>query len=56
MMSNMMLFHDLAMHAVESTAHSEHKITWGTIHDRMRPLMYELTSMKFMVSGNGIVF
>lgn len=48
MMSNMMLFHDLAMHAVESTAHSEHKITWGTIHDRMRPLMYELTSMKFM--------
>lgn len=48
MMSNMMLFHDLSMHAVESTAHSENKITWGTIHDRMRPLMYELTSMKFM--------
>ena len=49
MMSNMILFHDLAMHAVESTAHSENKITWNMIHDRMRGIMYELTKMKFMV-------
>ena len=49
MMSNMILFHDLAMHAVESTAHSENKITWNMIHDRMRSTMYELTKMKFMV-------
>jgi len=48
MMSNMILFHDLAMHAVESTAHSENKITWNMIHDRMRGIMYELTKMKFM--------
>lgn len=47
MMSNMILFHDLSMHAVESTAHSENKITWNTIHDRMRGIMYELTKMKF---------
>ena len=46
----MILFHDLAMHAVESTAHSENKITWNMIHDRMRSTMYELTKMKFMVS------
>ena len=51
MMSNMILFHDLAMHAVESTAHSENKITWNMIHDRMRGIMYELTKMKFMVRG-----
>ena len=48
MMSNMILFHDLAMHAVESTAHSENKITWNMIHDRMRSIMYDLTKMKFM--------
>eukprot|EP00116_Pleurobrachia_bachei_P006195 sb/3466457/ len=48
MMSNMILFHDLSMHAVESTAHSESKITWAIIYDRMRSLMYELTQMKFM--------
>jgi len=47
MLKNMIAFYDLARHAVESTAQTETKITWGTIRDHMGDLMYQLSSMKF---------
>uniref|UniRef100_A0A0N5BAJ9 H(+)-transporting two-sector ATPase n=1 Tax=Strongyloides papillosus TaxID=174720 RepID=A0A0N5BAJ9_STREA len=47
MLKNMIGFYDLARHAVETTAQSESKVTWKIIEDHMKPLMYELTSMKF---------
>lgn len=34
---------------MESTATSEHKITWATIRDHLQDLMYQLSSMKFKV-------
>lgn len=47
MLQNMIAFYDLARHAVESTAQSEHKITWGMIRENLSDLMYKLSSMKF---------
>uniref|UniRef100_A0A0N5A3A7 H(+)-transporting two-sector ATPase n=1 Tax=Parastrongyloides trichosuri TaxID=131310 RepID=A0A0N5A3A7_PARTI len=47
MLKNMIGFYHLARHAVDSTAQSDNKITWKVIEDHMKPLMYELTSMKF---------
>lgn len=39
----------MARHAVETTATSDHKITWAIIRDRMSDIMYKLSSMKFKV-------
>ncbi|CAL1266818.1 unnamed protein product [Larinioides sclopetarius] len=49
MMRNMMAFYDLAMNAVQSTAQSENRITWTVIREAMDSILYELSSMKFMV-------
>ena len=58
MMKNMIHFYDLARHAVESTAQSDHKVTWGIIRERMGDVMYKLSSMKFKVcveNSNGSI-
>ncbi|XP_048369396.1 V-type proton ATPase catalytic subunit A-like [Sphaerodactylus townsendi] len=47
MLQNMIAFYDLARHAVESTAQSENKITWGIIRENLNDIMYKLSSMKF---------
>lgn len=47
MLHNIIGFYDAARRAVESTAQSENKITWGTIRDHMGGILYELSSMKF---------
>ena len=47
MLRNIIGFYDMARHAVETTAQSEHKITWGTIREAMGDTMYQLSSMKF---------
>uniref|UniRef100_A0A8D2JCE1 H(+)-transporting two-sector ATPase n=1 Tax=Varanus komodoensis TaxID=61221 RepID=A0A8D2JCE1_VARKO len=47
MLQNMIAFYELARHAVESTAQSEHKITWATIRESLGNIMYKLSSMKF---------
>ncbi|XP_014667614.1 PREDICTED: V-type proton ATPase catalytic subunit A [Priapulus caudatus] len=47
MLSNIILFYDLARHAVESTAQSEHKVTWSIIREAMGDILYQLSSMKF---------
>ena len=49
MLRNMIAFYDLARHSVESTAQSEHKITWNVIREAMSNVMYQLASMKFKV-------
>ena len=40
-------FYDLSRHAVESTAASEHKITWAMIRDHMQEHLGALSAMKF---------
>ncbi|KAF6200220.1 hypothetical protein GE061_006523 [Apolygus lucorum] len=47
MLKNMIAFYDLARHTVESTAQSEHKITWAVIKENMGSILYQLSSMKF---------
>ncbi|XP_054834884.1 V-type proton ATPase catalytic subunit A-like [Eublepharis macularius] len=47
MLQNMIAFYELARHAVESTAQSENKITWGLIRENLSNIMYKLSSMKF---------
>lgn len=47
MLRNMVGFYDMARHAVESTAQSDNKITWGTIRESMSNILYQLSSMKF---------
>lgn len=47
MLKNMISFYDLARHAVESTAQSDKKITWGVIRESMGDILYQLSSMKF---------
>ncbi|XP_040583642.1 V-type proton ATPase catalytic subunit A [Lepeophtheirus salmonis] len=47
MLRNIVAFYDLARHAVESTALSENKITWGIIREAMGNILYQLSSMKF---------
>ena len=49
MLQNIILFYDLARHAVETTAQSENKITWAIIRENMGDIMYQLSSMKFKV-------
>ncbi|CAB4061140.1 ATPeV1A [Lepeophtheirus salmonis] len=44
---NIVAFYDLARHAVEFTALSENKITWGIIREAMGNILYQLSSMKF---------
>ncbi|KAJ7307535.1 hypothetical protein JRQ81_009560 [Phrynocephalus forsythii] len=47
MLQNMITFYELARHAVEATAQSEHKVTWAVIRENMGDIMYKLSSMKF---------
>jgi len=47
MLKNMIGLYDMSRHAIETTAQSEHKITWATIRDHMQDLIYQLSSMKF---------
>ena len=39
----------MARHAVESTAQSENKITWGIIREALNDTIYKISSMKFKV-------
>ena len=51
MLQNIVGFFDLARHAVETTVHSENKITWAIIREQMGDnILYQLSSMKFKVS------
>lgn len=52
MLKNMIAFYDLAHNAVQSTAQSENRITWAVIREAMDSILYQLSSMKFMVSWN----
>lgn len=47
MLKNMIAFYDLSRRAVETTAQSEHKITWAVIREAMGNVLYQLSSMKF---------
>ena len=47
MLKNIIGFYDMARHAVDATAQSEQKVTWGTIREAMGDIMYQLSSMKF---------
>ena len=47
MIRNMIAFYDMAKTAVESTAQSDNKITWGVIRENLGDVMYRLSSMKF---------
>lgn len=49
MLKNMIAFYDMSRHAVETTAQSENKVTWGIIRDQMNDILYKLSSMKFKV-------
>ena len=49
-LSNMIAFYDLARHAVESTAQSDHRITWTMIRESMGEILYKISTMKFKVS------
>ena len=51
MLKNMISFYDMARHAVESTAQSENKITWGIIREALNDTIYKISSMKFKVRG-----
>jgi vacuolar-type H+-ATPase catalytic subunit A/Vma1 len=50
MLSNIIAFYEMARHSVESTAHSDNKITWSIIKENMGEILYALSSMKFKVS------
>jgi len=47
MLKNIISFYDMARHAVETTAQSEHKLTWAIIRESLGDIMYKLSSMKF---------
>ena len=50
MLTNIIAFYDAARHAVETTVHSDNKITWGIIKEQMGDnVLYQLSSMKFKV-------
>ena len=49
-LSNMIAFYDLARHAVETTAQSDHRITWTMIRESMGEILYKISTMKFKVS------
>ncbi|KAG7274358.1 hypothetical protein CRUP_028679 [Coryphaenoides rupestris] len=46
-LTNMVAFHDLARHVVETTSQNENKITWTIIKEHMGEILYRLSSMKF---------
>ncbi|ETE60813.1 V-type proton ATPase catalytic subunit A, partial [Ophiophagus hannah] len=46
----LLFLRQLARHAVESTAQSEHKITWAIIRENLGDIMYKLSSMKFQLN------
>ncbi|MBN3294776.1 VATA ATPase, partial [Polypterus senegalus] len=47
MLQNIVGFYDMARHAVESTSHSDVKVTWALIRETMGDILYKLSSMKF---------
>uniref|UniRef100_A0A2K5JUZ5 V-type proton ATPase catalytic subunit A n=1 Tax=Colobus angolensis palliatus TaxID=336983 RepID=A0A2K5JUZ5_COLAP len=47
MLSNMIVFCDMARRAVETTAQSDNKITWSIIHEHMGDILCKHSSMKF---------
>ena len=50
MLKNMMAFYNLARRAVESSSHAEPaaaKASGADIKERMGPILYQLSSMKF---------
>ena len=50
MLTNICAFYDAARHSVETTAHSDNKITWAIIKEQMGDnIIYQLSSMKFKV-------
>jgi V-type H+-transporting ATPase subunit A len=53
MLRNIILFYKLAVHAVESTAQSDNKITWNIIKENMADILYVLSSMKFKDPAEG---
>ncbi|CAG7731036.1 unnamed protein product [Allacma fusca] len=53
MLKNMIGFYEMARHAVESTAQSDNKVTWGTIRESMGQILYQLSSMKFKDPAEG---
>lgn len=50
MLRNMMLFYDLATHAVEASGNT---LTWAKIRDSVGDLVYKLSSMKFEDPADG---
>ncbi|XP_078062636.1 LOW QUALITY PROTEIN: V-type proton ATPase catalytic subunit A-like [Mustelus asterias] len=46
-LQNIIGFYELARHAVETTAHSESRITWANIRENLGDVLYKLSSMKF---------
>ncbi|KAF3836532.1 hypothetical protein F7725_029090 [Dissostichus mawsoni] len=46
-LSNMISFYDMARHAVETTAQSDHRVTWAMIKEHMGEILYRLSAMKF---------
>lgn len=50
MLSNIIGFHNMAQQAVERTAQSDNKITWGVIREQLGDSIHQLTQMKFTVS------
>jgi V-type H+-transporting ATPase subunit A len=53
MLKNMIGFYEMARHAVESTAQSDNKVTWGIIRESMGQILYQLSSMKFKDPADG---
>ncbi|XP_062895216.1 V-type proton ATPase catalytic subunit A-like isoform X1 [Mobula hypostoma] len=47
MLKNIIAFYDLARHSVETTAHSDNRLTWSLIRDNMGDVLYKLSAMKF---------
>eukprot|EP00128_Syssomonas_multiformis_P016878 Colp12_sorted_trinity150504_noHs@8163 len=53
MLRNIIGFYDMARNSIESTAHSDNKITYSVIKERMGDIMYELSSQKFAEPSDG---
>ncbi|KAK0406270.1 hypothetical protein QR680_018469 [Steinernema hermaphroditum] len=53
MLKNIITFYELARHAIESTAPTEHRVTLTMIQEEMRELIYELSAMKFQDPAKG---
>ncbi|XP_032898497.1 V-type proton ATPase catalytic subunit A-like [Amblyraja radiata] len=46
-LQNIIAFYDLARHSVETTAHSDNRLTWAIIRDNLGDVLYKLSAMKF---------